>query len=163
MFLIIFIFWKLCKLVVGGFFIDQYLWLKNYNSLKPKESLDKSNPCNLLSCFSVFSCCWTCTCYYYAYSHWLVKDLLHTIYCLGFGASILSSLVYGFFPKVSVDWPLLNISFQLQELYVNIGWPLYWKYGHAFEVKELTTFLRCVFQVCNWRSEVLYCFHSCWL
>lgn len=28
MFLIIFIFWKLCKLVVGGFFIDQYLWLK---------------------------------------------------------------------------------------------------------------------------------------
>ena len=40
----------------------------------------------------------------------------------------------------SSHWLLLNGSYLFQELYIHVGWPLYRKYGHAFEVRMFTTF-----------------------
>lgn len=39
----------------------------------------------------------------------------------------------------SLHWLLLNGSYLLQDLYIHVGWPLYRKYGHAFEVRMFIT------------------------
>ena len=51
---------------------------------------------------------------------------------------------------IFVDYNYVN--YLLQELYVNIAWPLYRKYGHAFEVRMFTTcqiILGSLFSVCT--------------
>ncbi|XP_030936490.1 eukaryotic translation initiation factor 2 subunit alpha homolog [Quercus lobata] len=37
----------------------------------------------------------------------------------------------------SIHWLLLNGSYLFQDLYIHVGWPLYWKYGHAFEAFKI--------------------------
>ena len=39
----------------------------------------------------------------------------------------------------SLHWLLLNGSYLFQDLYIHVGWPLYRKYGHAFEVRMFIT------------------------